>query len=708
MSATVRVPADREEAWRAYQALQADLKAWHIAYDRDDAPLVPDAVYDEAARLSAAIEAAFPDIADPESPTVNVGAPLAPGFAEAVHAKPMLSLSNAFTAEDILRFDAAIRRALGLPDDASVRYVAEPKIDGLSLSLTYRQGILVRAATRGDHLKGEDVTANARTIADIPHRLPEPYPDVVEIRGEAYMAKADFLALNVRQAAAGQKAFANPRNAAAGSLRQLDSRVSASRPLRFFAYALGEITGQQPSCQEEMLEAFRYWGFPVADGEIRVCDGPDQLMGHYRDIEARRSSLPYDIDGVVYKVDALDLQARLGFVSRAPRWAVAHKFPAERARTVNQRITVQVGRSGVLTPVANLEPVNVGGVIVSRATLHNADHVARLDVREGDLVVVQRAGDVIPQVVAVDLAARKPGSVAFEFPASCPACGSAARRDQGGAFVRCTGGVACPAQAVEQLKHFASRDVIDIEKLGEKSVEELHAAGLLDSPGDIYRLHRHAETIRAMEGWGERSTKLLLDSVEARRTVELSRFVTSLGIREVGRTMGQLLAAHYVDAETWLSAMRSVGSGDAEAAADLGSVDTVGTVIVREIRDWFSNPRNVAIVEDLMGEVSVLSHERPMMRGSPVEGRKVVFTGTLERLERKAAEAHAQSLGAKVSGSVSRKTDMLVYGPGAGGKLETARSLRDSGDDIEIMTEEEWWSFLGDDAVPAPDGVPRP
>jgi DNA ligase (NAD+) len=708
MSDTAVIPADREEAARLYARLQVDLKAWNLAYNRDDAPLVPDSVYDEAARLAAAIEAAFPDVTDSESPTVTVGASLAPGFAEAVHAKPMLSLSNAFSFEDVARFDAAIRRALGLPDDASVRYVAEPKIDGLSLSLTYRQGLLVRAATRGDHLKGEDVTANARTIAEIPQRLPEPYPDVVEIRGEVYMAKADFMALNAKQASAGQKLFANPRNAAAGSLRQLDSRVSASRPLRFFAYALGEISGQQPSGQEEMLEAFRYWGFPVADGEIRVCEGPEKLAAHYRDIEARRSSLPYDIDGVVYKVDALDLQARLGFVSRAPRWAIAHKFPAERARTINQRITVQVGRSGVLTPVANLEPVNVGGVIVSRATLHNADHVAKLDVREGDLVVIQRAGDVIPQVVAVDTSARKPGSVAFEFPASCPACGSAARRDQGGAFIRCTGGVACPAQAVEQLKHFASRDVIDIDKLGEKSVEELHAAGLLACPADIYRLHRHADKIRKLEGWGQRSATVLLESIEVRRAVDLSRFITGLGIREVGRTMGQLLAAHYGDAETWLAAMRAVGYGDDEAAADLGSVDTVGAVIVREIRDWFSIPGNVAIVEDLMSEVSVLPYEKPVLRGSPAEGRKVVFTGTLERLERKAAETHAVSLGAKVSGSVSKKTDILVFGPGAGSKLETARALKAAGDDIAIMNEDEWWAFLGDDAVPATDAGPRP
>jgi len=701
------LPSGAGEAGKEYTRLLAETAAWNTAYHRDDAPLVDDAVYDAAVRRIAALEEAFPALAVDDSPTATAGGPVAEGFTKIRHARPMLSLGNAFTEDDVRRFDAGLKRILGLSADYDIPYVAEPKIDGLSLSLRYEHGVLVSAATRGDHEVGEDVTANVLTISDVPQRLWEPFPDVAEIRGEAYMSKADFAALNARQAAAGRKPFANPRNAAAGSLRQLDSRLTAERPLRFFAYALGEISDGTAPSQGELLGKLLEWGFKVA-GEARLCDGVGELLQHFAWVGANRSSLPYDLDGVVYKVDDLEWQRRLGFVSRAPRWAIAHKFPAEQALTRVRAITVQVGRSGVLTPVAELEPVGVGGVIVSRATLHNADHIASRDIRVGDLVAVQRAGDVIPQVVRVSGEHRPAGTVPFAFPAVCPACGSAAHRDPGGAFTRCSGGIACPAQAAEQIKHVASRDVFDIPNLGETAVDELFALGLLQTPADIFRLRGHADVIGAMEGWGKRSVQVLLAGIEARREMDLSRCITSLGIREVGRTLGQLLAAHYVTADAWFAAMQAVGVGDAAAMEDLDSIDTVGPVIVGEVREWFSNPRNVAVAADLLGEIRVRDHVKPVTSGSPVEGKRVVFTGTLERMDRKEAESHAQGLGAKVSGSVSRKTDILVHGPGAGGKLATAGAIRDGGCPLRILTEDEWWALLESGLEADEDVVPKP
>lgn len=693
MSDSIDLLATRDETETRYRSAVSDLRTWDIAYHRDDQPVVDDATYDARKRLARSIEDAFPDMADANSPTRAVGGPLAEGFKKVAHARPMLSLGNAFTAEDVIRFDASIRRLLSLPVDEPVRYVGEPKIDGLSLNIRYEKGVLVRAATRGDHLVGEDVTANVLTISDIPRRLVAPFPDVVEVRGEAYMSKADFKALNLRQVSAGQKIFANPRNAAAGSIRQLDPKKTSERPLSFFAYALGEVVGEPPAAQSEMLARFDTWGFKVA-AEARVCEGVDELLKLFEWIGTNRSGLPYDIDGVVYKVDSLQAQQKLGFVSQAPRWAIAHKFPAEQAYTVIKAISIQVGRSGVLTPVAELEPVNVGGVIVSRATLHNAAHIEALDVRVGDMVVVQRAGDVIPQIVSPVLASRPAEAVPYAFPASCPSCGSSAHREEGGAFVRCSGGIACPAQAAEQIKHFARRDVINIEGMGETSIEELHALGYLNSAADIYRLHEHRHALERLEGWGKRSTDILLNGIEARRTVDLSRFVTCLGIREVGRTTGRVFAAHYGSAETWLSAMHGVAGGNVEAVADLQGIDTIGPIIVEEIREWFANPRNVAAVFDLLSEITVRDYVRPAASGSPVEGKKVVFTGSMERMDRKEAEAFAINLGARIVSGVSKNTDIVVYGPGAGSKLAKADELINAGVSLVKMTEDEWWAMV--------------
>lgn len=700
------MPAIPPDAADEYSRLLADVSAWGVAYHRDDTPVVDDATYDAAVQRVAALEERYPGLADPESPTKTVGGPLAPGFSEVRHAKPMLSLSNGFTADDVRRFDAAIRKALGLAGDVEVPYASEPKIDGLSLSLRYEHGVLLQAATRGNHETGEDVTANARTIGDIPQQLGPDAPAVVEVRGEVYMSKADFAALNGRLQAAGAKLLANPRNAAAGSMRQLNPAVTAARPLRFFAYALGEVSGPVAPSQSGLLAKLQDWGFQVAP-EARSCLGVEQLLAHYDWVNTRRGTLPYDIDGVVYKLDNMAAQARLGMVSRAPRWALAHKFPAEQALTLLQDITIQVGRSGVLTPVARLAPVNVGGVMVSNATLHNADHIARNDIRIGDQVVVQRAGDVIPQVVRAVPEARPEAARPYAFPSSCPACGSAAHREEGGAFTRCSGGLACPAQAVEQIRHFASRDVFDIEGMGEGAVEDLHRLGYLHTPADIFRLHARAGELGQQEGWGKRSVSLLLDAIEARRTIDLHRFVTSLGIREVGRTMGHLFAAHYGTVDRWLEAMQAVGRGDAAAQADLDDIETVGPVIVREIAEWFGNPHNLDVVDDLLREVTVRPYVAPVVSAeSQVVGKRVVFTGTLEGMTRPEAEAEATRLGAKVSSSISKKTDILVVGADAGGKAEKAASIG-----VKMMTQAEWRALIAQpDAEPevAQTGGMRP
>ena len=701
-----------EAAAREYTDLMSKIRAWRVAYHRDDDPVVDDATYDAAALRVRALEQAFPHITAADSPTTTVGAGLSAGFKQVRHAKPMLSLENAFEPDDVRKFDAAIKKMLGLAPDFLVPYSSEPKIDGLSLSLRYERGVLVQALTRGDHEVGEDVTANALAIQDIPRRLVAPFPEVAEVRGEAYMTKADFQALNQRQAAAGLKLFANPRNSASGSLRQLDAKVTATRPLRFFAYALGEVLGEDIPSQGGLLGKLQGWGFTVP-AEARMCLGVEDLLKQHQAIGLDRSKLPYDIDGVVYKVDSHEWQRRLGFVSKAPRWAIAHKFSAERAFTPCRAITIQVGRTGTQTPVAELEPVGVGGVIVSRATLHNADFIAKLDIRVGDLLVIQRAGDVIPQVVGPVLDRRPAGTQPFAFPTDCAACGSATHREPGSAFFRCTGGVACPAQAVEQLIHFASRDVIDIDKMGGSTIEALHTMGLLQMPGDIYRLHQHAAKLEALEGWGKRSTAVLLASIEARREVDLNRFITSLGTSQVGRTMGRLFAAHYGTLDAWLNAMQAVAAGDEAATDELDAIDTVGPETITAIREWFANPRNVAVLEDLLAEVTVRDYVGPVVSASPIAGKTVVFTGSMERMDRSQAEEQALAMGAKKSGSVSKNTDFLVWGPGAGSKYDKAMSLNEDArkkglpEVVRVMTEEEWWAFLdqeaGIDATPETD-----
>jgi DNA ligase (NAD+) len=679
----VKMPSGLEQE---HASLSARIREADAAYHRDDAPIMSDADYDGLKRRLVQIEADRPDLAA-NSPSASVGHAPASGFGKVRHSVPMLSLENAFTEQDLADFLDRTRKLLGSPQDA-ILFTAETKIDGLSLSIRYENGRLVRAATRGDGTEGEDVTGNVLTIADIPKALSGEAPAVVEIRGEVYMSRADFAALNARQQAAGEKTFANPRNAAAGSLRQLDPTVTAKRPLRFFPYAIGDASEPVAQTQIELLEQLASWGFtgmPMLWTGSTVAD----LMRAYEDLLRQRPDLPFDIDGIVYKVNAFALRDRLGTVSRSPRWAIAHKYPAERAITRLTGIAIQVGRTGVLTPVAELDPVNVGGVMVARATLHNADHISTMGLAIGDQVVIQRAGDVIPQVVEV--ARPGDGRQPWMFPTTCPVCGSAAHRDADGAFIRCTGGMICSAQAVERIAHVATRDVLDIEGLGSTRVQALYDMGLLRTTADVFRLHRHAKTLSAAEGWGARSTKVLLDAIEARREPDLNRFITSLGIREVGRTLGRLIAAHYGDVDTWLTAMLAVGQDDKAATADLLTIETVGPVIAEEIRAFFSEERNVEAVRDLLTEVRPKAFVRPKVEGSPVAGMTVVFTGTLVRMSRDEAKAKAESLGAKVSGSVSAKTNLVVAGPGAGSKLSKATELG-----IRVIDEDAWFVLIGE------------
>jgi DNA ligase (NAD+) len=604
----------------------------------------------------------------------------------------------------VAEFVSRVRRFLGLEASVPLAFTAEPKIDGLSLSLRYERGRLISAATRGDGSTGEDVTANARTLGDIPDRLSTrsglPVPEVIEVRGEVYLRHADFAALNARQAAAGDKVFANPRNAAAGSLRQLDVSITAGRPLRFFAYAWGEASLLPADTQAGMVEAFAGWGF-ATNPLTRLCHGVEDLLAHHAAIEAQRAALGYDIDGVVYKVDRIDLQRRLGFVGRAPRWATAHKFPAERATTLVQAIDIQVGRTGALTPVAKLAPVTVGGVVVSNATLHNADEIARLDVRVGDTVTVQRAGDVIPQVVAVVLDARPDSALPFVFPATCP-CALATPVEQettasGERSVvrRCTGEFACPFQRQEHLRHFVSRRAFDIEGLGEKQIAFFFERGLIREPADIFTLEArdadpaNLQKIRNFDGFGEVSTRNLFAAITARRRIALDRLIFALGIRHVGETTARQLARNYGSWPAFSEACARIAAGDPEAEAEMDAIDQIGPSVILAIRTYFGEAHNRAVVERLVAELDIEDAERPATE-SPVAGKTVVFTGSLERMTRDEAKAMAERLGAKVAGSVSRKTDLVVAGPGAGSKLRTATELG-----IEVIDEETWLARVG-------------
>jgi DNA ligase (NAD+) len=679
------LPATDDSAAERLAFLAAEIARHNRLYHTDDAPEISDAEYDALVRENAAIEAAFPHLVRADSPSRLVGAAPAAHLAKVPHARPMMSLENAFSDEEVVEFVARVRRFLRLGDEEPVALTAEPKIDGLSCSLRYEDRRLALALTRGDGTVGEVVTANVRTIGDIPQTLPPDAPEVFEVRGEVYMQKAAFAALNARLLAEAEdptkaRQFANPRNAAAGSLRQKDAAVTAARPLCFLAHGWGEASALPGETQAQVIGAIRRWGFPVADAFQRV-ESVEAALAVYRDIEARRADLPFDIDGVVYKVDRLDWQARLGAVAKAPRWALAHKFPAERAQTTLERIDIQVGRTGKLTPVARLEPVTVGGVVVTNATLHNADEIARLGVRPGDRVVVQRAGDVIPQIV--ENLTRDVERPEWRFPDTCPECGSDAVSEEGEVDIRCTGGLICPAQRVERLRHFASRGALDIEGLGATSVESFFRDGLLHSPADIFRLHLRRDELIGRERWAETSVDNLLKAIEDRREPDPARFLFGLGIRHVGAVTARDLVKAFGTVEA-VADVATRAAADPEALAELTHVEGIGPVVARALVDFFAEPHNREAWDDLLGEV----HPTPYVsnvRESEVSGKTLVFTGSLETLSRDEAKAQAEALGARVAGSVSAKTDLVIAGPGAGSKLKKAAELG-----VKVIDEAEW------------------
>jgi DNA ligase (NAD+) len=687
------------EAKAELERLAAEIARHDEAYHRQDAPIIADAAYDALKRRNLAIEERFPHLKLAESPSEKIGAPVAEGFGKITHRVPMLSLDNAFSDEDVRDFVNSIYRFLGQLPDNSIALTAEPKIDGLSMSIRYEDGRLVSASTRGDGTTGENVTANVKTISEIPNTLPDGAPSVVEVRGEVYMAKEDFLALNARMAAEGKQTYVNPRNTAAGSLRQLDDSVTASRKLKFFAYAWGEMSEMPADTQHGMIEVFERWGFPV-NPLTRRFGSIEELIAHYNEIGLARADLPYDIDGVVYKVDRLDLQERLGFRSRSPRWAIAHKFPAEKASTRLTAIDIQVGRTGALTPVARLEPITVGGVVVTNATLHNAEEIERLGVKIGDMVQIQRAGDVIPQVLGV--VSSPEDAVPFEFPKICPCdLKTPVIREETaggveGVIRRCSGEFACPFQRKEHLKHFVSRKAFDIDGLGEKQIEFFYDDGLLPirQPADIFTLKARDEAnglqrLKNREGYGETSAQKLFDAIDAARTVALDRLIFSLGIRHVGEQTGKTLARAY---GTWASvheAALAIASGDKTAIEEMDALDDIGPAVVEAIGRFFGEPHNIEMVDRLTEQLTILEAEKPS-QDSPVAGLTVVFTGSLEKMTRDEAKAMAERLGAKVAGSVSKKTDILVAGPGAGSKLAKAQELG-----VRTMDEDGWFELVG-------------
>lgn len=664
-------------------------------YYQQDAPRISDAEYDALRARLNALEAQFPELVHADSPSQKVGATPARGFAKLRHIVPMLSLANAFTEEDVADFLARVRRFLGLDAAEKVAIVCEPKIDGLSFSALYEKGRFIRGATRGDGTEGEDITANLATLESLPKQLKgSNWPDVLEIRGEVYMRKSDFAALNAAQEAAGKPIFANPRNAAAGSLRQLDASITASRKLSYFAYGWGEMSEPLADTQWGVLQKFAEWGLVINDLMSQADNVPD-IMAYYADLQARRAKLAYDIDGIVYKVNRLDYQHRLGQVARAPRWAIAHKFPAEQAITALEAIEIQVGRTGALTPVAHLTPVTVGGVVVSRATLHNEDEIIRKDIRVGDAVTIQRAGDVIPQVVAVDIGKRQANSEPFEFPHLCPVCHSDAVREEGEAVRRCTGGLICDAQIVERLKHFVSRDAFDIEGLGEKQIQAFWEEGLTWEPADIFTLQERDKSsltpLRNKEGWGSKSANNLFEAIEKARRVPLARFIYALGIRYVGQTTGKLLARNYHSFDTWYAAMKNLAAGDEMAYEDLKQIDGIGEAVAKALKHFFGEEHNCKVLADLLPHLTVLDAEA-IASDSPVAGKTVVFTGTLVRMSRDEAKAKAESLGAKVAGSVSKKTDYVVIGADAGSKAKKAAELG-----VTTLSEDDWLQLIGNE-----------
>lgn len=694
----------REQAKAELERLKALIEDANRKYFSEDAPDISDAEYDALKQRNLAIEARFPDLKLAESPSERIGAPVSETFSKIRHEVRMLSLGNAFSDSDVLDFDARIRRYLGMGPEDPLTYIAEPKIDGLSLSLRYEKGVLIYAATRGDGETGENVTNNARTVDDIPETLTGA-PDVLEVRGEVYMAHADFDDLNLRQREKDQKEFANPRNAAAGSLRQLDASVTASRPLRFFAYGWGALSEALADTQSGAFERLSTLGFTV-NPLSEICDGPQELLSHYRKIEEKRALLGYDIDGVVYKVNDLDLQARLGFRSTTPRWAIAHKFPAEVAHTILEAIEIQVGRTGALSPVARLHPVTVGGVVVSNATLHNEDYIQGRDskgnpirdgrdIREGDWVEVYRAGDVIPKVRDVDLSKRPADSKPYKFPTECPECGSPAVREDGDSVRRCTGGIICPAQSVEKLKHFVSRGAFDIDGLGAKQIEMFfHDRDLpVHEPADIFTLEeRDAENLSKLknrDGWGEKSAENLFRAIEEKRTIPLHRLIFGLGIRHVGESSATLLANRFGTWEAFTRTLEAVTDHQGPAWEELLAIDGVGPVMAGALVDTFHNPETRAAIDRLAAFLTIEEAAAPAASDSPVAGKTVVFTGTLEQMTRAEAKDRAEALGAKVSGSVSARTDYVVAGPGAGSKAKKAAELG-----VEILNESEWLALI--------------
>jgi len=673
-------------------------------YHQLDAPEITDAEYDALVQRNRVIEARFPELIRGDSPSRRVGAAPATGFRKVKHLRPMLSLENAFDADDVRGFFSGVRnfiKELRVDPGQPVAVTAEPKIDGLSISLLYERGAFVRGATRGDGAEGEEVTENLRTIALLPKQLKGTAPDIMEVRGEVYMERAAFLAMNERREAQGEAVFANPRNAAAGSLRQLDPTITAGRPLKLFCYALGEVSDVVAETHWDFLAGLGKWGFPV-NPESRLCGSLEEALAFHHDIGANRAQLAYDIDGVVYKINRFDWQARLGMVSRAPRWALAHKFPAEQAQTTLKSIEISVGRTGVLTPWANLVPVNVGGVIVARATLHNEDEIARKDFRDGDTVVIQRAGDVIPQVVSVVDPERPNRPLPFSMAAKltppgedrpvCPICHSLAVREMGQVAWRCTGALVCPAQAVERFVHFCSRLAFDIEGMGEKNVEAFWTDKLIRQPADIFRLHQHAAAIREREGWGEVSTGNLLQAIERRRTIPLDRLIYALGIRQVGEATAKLLARHYGTVEAWKSAMLAAAEDtESEAYRDLTNIGQIGASVAGDLTDFFREKHNVAALDDLIAELhEVTAISAPSGAASPIAGKTIVFTGTLEKMTRAESKARAEALGANVTSSVSAKTDYVVVGADAGSKAAKAQALG-----VTILSEAEFLALIG-------------
>ena len=674
-----------KQAENEHAGLADNINEYNRLYYQEDAPGISDAEYDLLFQRLLELEEIFPELSNNDSPSQRVGAPITSSFKKILHSVPMLSLGNAFNDSDIHNFVKSIIRFLNLSDNLTVTLVAEPKIDGLSVSLRYENKVLVSGATRGDGNEGEDITANLLTISDIPKILPDDAPDILEVRGEVYMSKTVFKSLNNDQKSQNKKIFSNPRNAAAGSLRQLDPMITESRTLCLFAYSWGDISIEHFECHWGFLEKLKNWGFPVNPLTQR-CNGIEEAIKAYKVIEEHRPDLDYDIDGVVYKIDNVDWQKRLGVRSRAPRWAIAHKFPAEKAITIINDIDIQVGRSGALTPVARLKPISVGGVIISNATLHNEDEILRKDIRIGDTVVVQRAGDVIPQVVEIILEKRLISSKPYEFPTYCPACNSKAIRLDDEVVRRCTGGLICPAQAVERLKHFVSRNAFDIEGLGTKHIVDFWNDGLIKQPSDIFKIDE--TKISKREGWGKQSARNLVNAIFERSDIPLDRFIYSLGIRRIGQSMARILATNYVTLNNWRNAMVAAQNPDSEEYLELFNIDGVGSSVTTDLVTFMNEQHNVQAIDDLIQLINVRDFTQPI-NDSPIYGKTIVFTGSLNQMTRPEAKARAESLGAKVAGSVSLKTDIVVAGPGSGSKAKKAKELG-----LNIIDEISWIEML--------------